>query len=271
MKFIVNLGLVITLIVTSCTNNSPSPYSLVNPFIGTGGHGHTFPGATLPFGMVQLSPDTRLEGWDGCSGYHYSDSVIYGFSHTHLSGTGVSDYGDVLLMPIQGEIYFDNGYKGDSQGSYSSSFKKDSEKASPGFYEVHLDKHDIDVRLSATLRTGIHEYTFNNDAPSSIILDLQHRDELINSSIQKVSNNELEGSRISKAWAQEQHIYFVIRFSQDFNYFINDSTGSKAALSFTKIKNGKLMVQVGISATSIDGARKNLNAEAYSWEMEEYL
>jgi predicted alpha-1,2-mannosidase len=271
MKFIINLGLVITLLITSCSNNSTSPYDLVDPFIGTGGHGHTFPGATLPFGMVQLSPDTRLEGWDGCSGYHFSDSVIYGFSHTHLSGTGVSDYGDVLLMPVQGEIYFDNGYKGDSERSYASSFRKKSEMASPGFYGVHLDKHNIDVRLSATLRTGIHEYTFNREAPSSIILDLQHRDELIKSSIQKVSSNEIEGNRISKAWAQEQHIYFVIRFSQDFDYIINDSTGTKAALSFNEIENGKLLVKVGISATSIDGARRNLEAEANSWEMEEYL
>ena len=119
--------------------------NLVNPFIGTGGHGHTYPGATLPFGMVQLSPDTRLEGWDGCSGYHYSDSIIYGFSHTHLSGTGVSDYGDVLIMPSQGEVYFNNGYQSDYDNSYSSKFQKESENAKPGYYEVHLDKHNINV------------------------------------------------------------------------------------------------------------------------------
>src|SRR6056300_1995328 len=104
--------LLIGLLFIHCSKNvEKSAYDLVNPFIGTGGHGHTFPGAAVPFGMVQLSPDTRLTGWDGCSGYHYSDDIVYGFSHTHLSGTGVSDYGDLLLMPSQGEIYFDNGCK----------------------------------------------------------------------------------------------------------------------------------------------------------------
>ena len=127
-------------------------YEKVNPFIGTGGHGHTYPGSTLPYGMVQLSPDTRLEGWDGCSGYHYTDSIIYGFSHTHLSGTGVGDYGDVLLMPTQGEVQFDNGYKTGTENGYSSWFKKETEKAKPGYYEVKLEEHDIDVRLTTTER-----------------------------------------------------------------------------------------------------------------------
>ena len=135
--------------------------SYVNPFIGTGGHGHTYPGATLPFGMVQLSPDTRLEGWDGCSGYHYSDTIIYGFSHTHLSGTGVSDYGDVLLMPTSGELYFDNGYKGNLDEGYGSRFSHKQETASPGFYSVNLKDYDIDVALTVTPRVGFHEYTFN--------------------------------------------------------------------------------------------------------------
>ena len=136
-------------------------YDLVNPFIGTGGHGHTYPGATLPFGMVQLSPDTRLAGWDGCSGYHNTDSIIYGFSHTHLSGTGVGDYGDVLLMPTFGAIQFDNGYKSGVENGYASTFSKATEKASPGFYQVNLKEYDIDIRLTATTRVGIHEYTFN--------------------------------------------------------------------------------------------------------------
>lgn len=110
----------------------------INPFIGTGGHGHTFPGATVPFGMVQVSPDTRLTGWDGCSGYHYSDTRIYGFSHTHLSGTGCSDYGDVMLMPTVGKVQLRNK-------NYSSPFKKETEKASAGYYAVHLDKPNVQV------------------------------------------------------------------------------------------------------------------------------
>ena len=122
--------------------------SYVNLFIGTGGHGHTYPGATMPFGMMQLSPDTRLDGWDGCSGYHYSDNYIYGFSHTHLSGTGVSDYGDILLMPTN-EVNFNNG--ADGKKGYRAHFSHDNEIAEPGYYKVHLDSTEIDVELTATV------------------------------------------------------------------------------------------------------------------------
>ena len=125
----------------------------VNPFIGTGGHGHTYPGATVPHGMVQLSPDTRLDGWDGCGGYHYSDSFIYGFSHTHLSGTGVSDYGDILLMPMNGAPSPDNKI-------YGSSFSHTNEKAAAGYYNVKLDDDNINAEFTATERVGIHHYTF---------------------------------------------------------------------------------------------------------------
>ncbi|MGB0882856.1 MAG: glycoside hydrolase family 92 protein, partial [Vicingaceae bacterium] len=170
-----------------------SPYQLVNTFIGAGGHGHTYPGATAPFGMVQLSPDTRLEGWDGCSGYHNTDSIIYGFSHTHLSGTGVSDYGDVLLMPTQGEVQFDNGYKTGAENGYASWFDKKTEKASPGYYEVNLAEHDIDVRLTSTKRVGIHEYIFNNEGESNVIIDLSHRDKLKDFSLKLNGENEVVG------------------------------------------------------------------------------
>ena len=142
--------------------------SYVNPFIGTGGHGHTYPGATLPFGMMQLSPDTRLDGWDGCSGYHYSDSEIYGFSHTHLSGTGVSDYGDILLMPTT-EVIFNNGSDGNS--GYRASFKHENEIAEPGYYSVYLDSIGVDVELSVSKRSGIHRYKFSPTSNQIVILD----------------------------------------------------------------------------------------------------
>ena len=141
------------LILSSCQEKANIPsakkdknlISYVNPFIGTGGHGHTYPGATLPFAMMQLSPDTRLDGWDGCSGYHYSDSYIYGFSHTHLSGTGVSDYGDILLMPTN-EVLFNNG--ADGKKGYKAHFSHDNEVAEPGYYKVHLE-------LTVSKRSGI--------------------------------------------------------------------------------------------------------------------
>ena len=142
---------VFSVVITSAQKNYSA---FVNPFIGTDAHGHIYPGATVPHGMVQLSPDTRLEGWDGCSGYHYDDSTIYGFSHTHLNGTGVSDYGDIMLMPTMGEPSFDNKV-------YASAFSHANEKASAGFYAVKLDKHNIDVRLTTSTRVGFHEYTFN--------------------------------------------------------------------------------------------------------------
>lgn len=254
-------------------------YEKVNPFIGTGSHGHTYPGATLPFGMVQLSPDTRLEGWDGCSGYHYTDSIIYGFSHTHLSGTGVGDYGDVLLMPTQGKVQFDNGYKTGAANGYSSWFKKETEKARPGYYEVKLEEHDIDVRLTTTKRVGIHEYTFNKRGASNIILDLKHRDKLLSFSIDKVNDNEIEGHRISKSWAEEQHIYFVIQSDKRIEetlYGVDQESllaGQKnqVALIFSANETEKVILKVGISAVSIEGARKNLEAEAPHWDFEKYL
>src|SRR5690606_29148953 len=137
----------------------PNPTKYVNPFVGTGGHGHTFPGPVLPFGMVQVGPDTRYEGWDGCSGYHYSDSVIYGFSHTHLSGTGVPDYSDVLIVPQQGSLNKIPGYK--NPKGFGSSFSHKNEQAEPGYYAVKLD-NGIQVELTATKRCAIHRYQFSN-------------------------------------------------------------------------------------------------------------
>src|SRR5829696_3111621 len=145
--------------------------SLVNPFIGTGDHGHTYPGASMPFGMMQLSPDTRMADWDGSSGYHYSDSVIYGFSHTHLSGTGIPDYCDVLFMPFVGEPKWNST-------DYRSAFSHQNEKASPGYYEVLLDKQKIKAQLTTSTRSGMHQYTFPQVAKEgSVLIDLKWRDE----------------------------------------------------------------------------------------------
>ena len=183
----------------------------VDPMIGTGGHGHTFPGATVPFGMVQLSPDTRIDGsWDGCSGYHYSDSIIYGFSHTHLSGTGCSDYGDIMLMPMMGVPSFDNKV-------YSSKFSHKNEKSTAGAYSVKLEDDNIDVELTATTRVGLHKYTFNKDGDASIILDLLHRDKMLEGFIKVIDNTTVEGTRRSEAWAKSQLVFYRISFSKPFD------------------------------------------------------
>src|SRR4030095_5850970 len=155
----------------------------VDPFIGTGGHGHTYPGATMPFGMVQLSPDTRLTGWDGCSGYHYSDNIIYGFSHTHLSGTGISDYGDILLMPTVGDIHLNALNGAETKKGYASRFDHRDERASAGYYSVRLADENILVELTTTRRVGIQRYSYPATNAANIILDLTHRDKIIDSGL----------------------------------------------------------------------------------------
>jgi putative alpha-1,2-mannosidase len=238
---------------------------LVNPFIGTGGHGHTYPGAVAPFGMVQLSPDTRLDGWDGCSGYYYTDTLVYGFSHTHLSGTGIADYCDVLFMPTTGEAQFKNT-------GYSSGFKKKNEAASPGYYKTHLDKYNIDVELTATTRAGVHKYSFPNTKEANIIIDLQHRDVVLDSWIEVVNDHEIRGFRQSKSWASDQSVYFYAKFSKPFKtYGIASNDQLQPGQSKMQGKNikmyirfddpGEVISKVGISSVSTDGALKNLDAE----------
>lgn len=242
----------------------------VNPFIGTGGHGHTFPGATVPFGMVQLSPDTRIDGsWDGCSGYHYSDSVIYGFSHTHLNGTGVSDYGDIMLMPTMGEPSLD-------KKDYSSPFFHMNEKATAGYYAVELNDDNINVELTSTARVGLHQYTFSKSGQANIILDLNHRDQLIMGEVRVIDSKTIEVLRRSSAWAKDQYVYARIEFSSPMKIAkVNNNAfapakvtdkffaGSLLALSFSKnVKAGeKLLVKVALSPTGYEGAAKNMKAE----------
>ena len=237
---------------------------LVNPFIGTGGHGHTYPGPSLPFGMIQPGPDTRLTGWDGCSGYHYSDSRIFGFSHTHLSGTGIADYADVLLMPSTGEVRFNNG--ADGRPGYSSVFSHAEEVAKPGYYAVTLKDSGIRAELTTTLRVGMHRYTLPKGQPVHVVLDLEHRDPVKEASIDTIDNREVVGVRRSSSWARDQVVYFVIRFSRPFTSATVDGP-LKRAFGFGN-GGGELLVKVGISAVSVEGARKNLEAEIPAWNFE---
>ena len=249
----------------------------VNPFIGTDAHGHTFPGASMPFGMVQLSPDTRLEGWDGCGGYHYSDSVVFGFSHTHLSGTGVPDYCDILFMPTIGEVRLNNG-AGEPGKGYSSKFTHEKETASAGFYSCYLEDYHVGVELTATNRAGFHNYIFPESNNANIIIDLTHRDKVIESGIKIINDKEIEGFRRSTGWANDQVVYFVAKFSKPFkksgiesgNKLILEKEAFNAAIkafvSFDTKAQEEILVKVGISVVSIDGARKNLDAEIADWE-----
>ena len=243
----------------------------VNTFIGTGGHGHTYPGASAPFGMMQLGPDTRLEGWDGCSGYHYSDEYIYGFSHTHLSGTGISDYGDVLLMPTNQQI-FNNG--ADGQPGYRAHFSHDNESAEPGYYKVHLDSTNIDVELTVSKRSGIHKYQFPSSDNQYVILDLVHRDKVLDAKIEKISDTEIVGFRHSEAWAKDQRLFYAIKTSHPFSDVLQSPEktgmpgGRRSALKFNNPDNDPIYIKVGISSVDIEGAQQNLEAEISSKDFE---
>src|SRR5690349_18753206 len=227
----------------------------VNPFIGTAGHGHTFPGAIVPYGMVQLSPDTRLTGWDGCSGYHYSDSEIYGFSHTHLSGTGISDYGDILLTPMLGR-------------HYSGHFQHQNESATPGYYSVKLDEDNVLVELTTTARVGMHRYTFPRTDDANIVIDLAHRDKLLDYGIRIINPNMAAGWRRSSAWAKDQVVYFAVEFSQPFTAHDSTDADKKTYFRFDTRTGAPVLVKVGISAVDIEGGLKNLRAEVSNWDFD---
>ena len=239
-----------------------SPLSYVNPFVGTGGHGHTFPGATAPFGMIQLSPDTRHEGWDGCSGYHYSDSIIYGFSHTHLSGTGVPDYCDFLIVPQSGKkAKVVPGYE--NPKGFGSAFSHSSEKASPGYYEVFLEDDGILAQMTVSERAGIHQYTFTREKDNKFILfDFDHRDDLIFAEYILHDDRRISGQRISKSWAEEQHFYFDLEFSVKPLEVIRvkNKYGHKLLIQFPK-ETKSLSIAIGISQVDEAGALKNRKAE----------
>ena len=255
-------------LINPIRNVDPNLLSYVNPFIGTGGHGHTFPGATLPFGMVQLSPDTRMEGWDGCGGYHYSDSIIHGFSHTHLSGTGVPDYADLLITPACGKYPSLPSYL--PGGNYGSHFSHDQEQASPGNYRVSMLDGNIDVDLTATARSGVHRYAFNGKGKRYIVLDLDYRDKELDAGFTVINKQEIEGYRVSEGWAKQQHFYFYLNLSVPFNSVdsITENGQHRLVLYFGKsVKEVEL--RVGISAVDAAGAKTNVKHETEGLSFEQ--
>ncbi|MFN5705841.1 MAG: GH92 family glycosyl hydrolase [bacterium] len=244
----------------------------VNPFVGTDAHGHTFPGATTPFGMVQLSPDTRIDGsWDGCSGYHYSDSLIYGFSHTHLSGTGCSDYGDVAFMPGYAkaeDLDINNKTK---PANMVAKFQHKNEKASVGFYEVLLN--DIKVELTASTRAGMQRYTFLKDGIACISINLSHRDELLVGKLNKVNNTKYNGFRRSKAWAEDQLVYFSFESSKSpihsRTFKSSDNKSDEVLILYFNVKKGEqISVKTGISSVDENNADLNLQKEIPHWNFD---
>lgn len=273
---------IIIFISVGCTQKENVDF--VNPFIGTGGHGHTYPGAAYPFGMVQLSPDTRIDSWDGCSGYHYSDSTILGFSHTHLSGTGIGDYGDIRVMPTVGGIQFYAGSEEDPSKGYRSRFSHENEIAEAGYYAVRLDDYDIDVELTVGERFGLHKYEFPKTKLANVLFDLTEgvTSDIINGlGIQVLSDTSIAGFRKTKGWAHDQRVYFYAVFSRPFEEYsilnegsiLEDAEGFqsgkniKANLRFNTTKDQIIYLKVGISATSIKNAKINLE-ESKEWDFE---
>ncbi len=253
----------------------------VDPMIGTGGHGHTFPGAMVPFGMVQISPDTRWENWDGSSGYHYSDKTIMGFSQTHLSGTGAPEFCDILFMPTTGEPTVITGDENNSKTGYRSSFNHKNEFASAGYYSVLLDDYNIKAELTSTTRSGFHRYTFPKSDRSNIIIDLKNRDHVLESNLEIISDTEIQGLRRSKRWAKDQYVYFYAKFSKPFKSYglaiddkivegIKKANGKniKAFVQYQTEENEEILVKIGLSTVSIEGARKNLEAENSAWKFD---
>lgn len=290
MKYIWIMAAALPL-MAACSRTSGdtmTPADYVDPMIGTGAHGHTFPGAARPFGMVQLSPDTGLEGWDHCSGYHYGDSSIIGFSHTHLSGTGRSDLMDVMLMPYGGRDLRLN------RDEYRSAFSHADEKALPGYYSVLLADNAVKAELTVAPRTGFHRYSYLDDSPRNIVLDLAHSfatDSVISTSLRVDGDSLLTGSRHSLGWGEpgerfwsDQTIYYAIRFSRPFDSAtlavggeITDSAQAAAGVSGPDVKfvatfapesGDSVLVKVGISSVSAENALENLDTEIPHWNFD---
>ena len=254
----------------------------VNPYIGTGGHGHVFLGANVPFGAVQLGPVNLSEGWDWCSGYNYSDSTIIGFSHTHLSGTGIGDLGDILVMPTTGGLIMNKGSL--KQPGNFSLFSHADEIASPGFYSVVLKRYNIKAELTASERVGFHRYTFPASKNAHLIIDLVQGigwDKPVYGYIKKLNDSTLVGYRYSSGWANDQRVYFAVVFSRPFKnieLFTNGhltknvvamSDSVKAAVNFSTFAGQQIEMKVGISPVSTDNALMDMATEIPGWNFDE--
>ncbi|MDR3350264.1 MAG: GH92 family glycosyl hydrolase [Prevotellaceae bacterium] len=269
----------------SCQRPADRPQSFtqyVNPYIGTGGHGHVFLGASVPFGLVQLGPSNIPQTWDWCSGYHISDSTIIGFSHMHLSGTGIGDLGDVNLMPAVGETALGRGVAGDYSTGMFSLFRRATEKARPGYYAVHLDRCNVDVELTATKRAGFHKYTFPASDSAAIIFDLDNGqcwDRPVEGYLIQESDTVISGYRYSTGWASDQRIFFTAVLSKPVKRFTVVTPEKAAAAeksgriyglaSFDTAERETVYVKVALSPVSIENAKLNMQAELPGWDFEQ--
>ncbi len=271
---------------TTSAQQNQNLTSYVDQYIGTGGHGHVFLGANVPFGAVQLGPTNIAQGWDWCSGYNISDSTIIGFQHTHLSGTGIGDLGDLTFMPTTGPVMLTKGTQKNIQSGYTSLFSHRDETVRPGYYAVKLKRYNIGVRLTASERVGFHEYTFPKSGQSHIIINLQEGlnwDRPTQTSIKQVNATTITGYRFSTGWAKDQRIFFAAVFSEPIkNFSVYDSLaaktgtaltgkGVKGVLTFVTTAGEKVLIKVGVSPVSAENALMNIRAEIPGWNFDQVV
>lgn len=256
--------------------------AFVDPYIGSDYHGHVFVGASVPFGAVQLGPNNFYRGWDWCSGYHYSDSILLGFSHTRLSGTGCTDLGDILIMPATGQLHINQSTPDKYEQGYASLYRRETEIVKPGYYAVELERYGIFAELTSTERVGMHRYSVPENEKCNIIIDLKHgnEDKAIKTFLKQTSDSTIAGYRISNGWSMDQRIYFVLKASRPIQAFTiyddsiriegnaAEAMSLKGVMSFSPSAN-PIVLKVGISPVSIDNALLNLGEELPGWDFDQ--
>lgn len=258
----------------------------VDPRIGTGGHGHVFYGANVPYGFVQLGPTSIPQSWDWVSGYHVSDSTVIGFPHTHLSGTGIGDLHDINVMPVVGEVTYSRGDASSYKTGLWSYSNRSKEVVTPGYYRTHLSRYNVDVELTATKRVGFHKYTFLGNESPAIVFDMVNGgcwDKTTEAVIRVVNDSTVSGYRYSKGWADDQRVFFRAEFSRKFDnveFIVNDSVKegdmAKGAQLFARVNfaagnQEPVYMKVALSPTSEEGAQLNMQTELSGWDFEKTI
>ena len=285
MKRIIFLPAIAALLCGACSSAVPEDYTqYVDPYIGTGDHGHVFMGANVPFGFVQLGPTSIPQTWDWCSGYNYADTTVIGFGHTHLSGTGIGDLNDISLMPVVGKVTPGRGTAGDPSSGMWSRFSRADERCAPGYYATRLLRYGIGVELTASPRVGMSRYAFPASDDAGIVLDLENGqgwDRSTDCGITACSDRTVEGWRYSTGWADDQRVYFHAEFSKPFERIVFTGADTLSAdgrsargrklygrFGFRTEENERITVKVGLSAVSAENARRNMQAECPGWDFE---
>lgn len=279
------LGALASCQLTSGSTNDDSLTQYVDPYIGSGGHGHVFVGASVPFGAIQAGPSNFHKGWDWCSSYHYSDSIVKGFSHLHLSGTGCTDLGEFLIMPAVGELKINPGSQENPESGYASYYSHDTEKAEAGYYKVFLDTYNVGVEMTTTERVAMHQITYPKSEQARLIIDLKegNGDQATETFFHKVNDTIVAGYRFSKGWAADQREYFAMVLSkpvQNIMVYNGDQKldgdagkgkAIKAFLNFSTESFEKVQVKFGMSPVSMENALLNIKTEMPNWSFDEIL